>query len=105
MKTELLIQMDGVRGSAQQTFVMAASNLPWDLDVAVLRRFQSQGLQSPSHDTYSSFFRLEKRVLVSLPTREAREHMLRRHLEDRSVASIDYEKVCFPALFAPVSLI
>lgn len=40
MKTELLIQMDGVRGSKpnELVFVMAASNLPWDLDVAVLRR-------------------------------------------------------------------
>ena len=40
MKTELLIQMDGVRGAkvSEQVFVMAASNLPWDLDIAVLRR-------------------------------------------------------------------
>ena len=41
MKTELLIQMDGVKGvkTNEQVFVMAASNLPWDLDVAVLRRY------------------------------------------------------------------
>ena len=40
MKTELLIQMDGVKGARvnEQVFVMAASNLPWDLDMAVLRR-------------------------------------------------------------------
>jgi katanin p60 ATPase-containing subunit A1 len=40
MKTELLMQMDGLRGGklTEQVFVMAASNLPWDLDVAVLRR-------------------------------------------------------------------
>lgn len=34
MKTELLIQMDGVKGAinsklTEQVFVMAASNLPW----------------------------------------------------------------------------
>ena len=41
MKTELLIQMDGMKGAkaGEQVFVMAASNLPWDLDVAVLRRW------------------------------------------------------------------
>ena len=41
MKTELLIQMDGLRGykSSESVFVLAASNLPWDLDVAVLRRY------------------------------------------------------------------
>lgn len=40
MKTELLIQMDGVKGikADEQVFLMAASNCPWDLDVAVLRR-------------------------------------------------------------------
>lgn len=55
MKTELLIQMDGivskssyvsdssssasrVPGTSSQVFVLAASNMPWDLDVAVLRR-------------------------------------------------------------------
>lgn len=52
MKTELLIQMDGivskssyvadstsrVPGATSQVFVLAASNMPWDLDIAVLRR-------------------------------------------------------------------
>jgi katanin p60 ATPase-containing subunit A1 len=41
MKTELMIQMDGVKSKAnEQVFVMAASNLPWDLDMAVLRRWE-----------------------------------------------------------------
>jgi len=72
MKTELLIQMDGMHSNHNngqnqqqpQVFVMAASNIPWELDIALLRR-------------------LEKRVLVSLPTLEAREQMLRNHLTDR----------------------
>lgn len=90
MKTELLIQMDGVKSSASasvggsnnsnsgglegQVFVMAASNLPWDLDVAVLRR-------------------LEKRVLVPLPSTAAREAMFRKHLGDRSAADLDFALV------------
>ena len=79
MKTELLIQMDGVKGAinsklSEQVFVMAASNLPWDLDVAVLRR-------------------LEKRVLVALPVAEAREIMIRRHLQERSASDLDYALV------------
>ena len=48
MKTELLIQMDGLASGLAHVFVLAASNLPWDLDPALLRR-------------------LEKRVLVPLP--------------------------------------
>ena len=70
--------MDGVKVDGQsldqQVFVMAASNLPWDLDVAVLRR-------------------LEKRVLVTLPPEEAREIMFKKHLSDRAESSIDYNKV------------
>lgn len=60
MKTEMLIQMDGLMNSADdsaQVFLLAASNLPWDLDSAMLRR-------------------LEKRILVDLPCAEARKKML-----------------------------
>lgn len=76
MKTELLIQMDGMasagKAATQPIFVMAASNLPWDLDVALLRR-------------------LEKRVLVPLPVLEARQAMLTTHLSDRAASDINFE--------------
>lgn len=79
MKTELLIQLDGVagvssQGAAEQVFVMAASNLPWDLDIAVLRR-------------------LEKRVLVALPSLEARAALIHKHLSCRSSDDMDYLSV------------
>ena len=62
MKTELLIQLDGIiKSKSERVFLLAASNLPWELDVALLRR-------------------LEKRILVPLPGPEAREAMVRHHL-------------------------
>eukprot|EP00392_Amoebophrya_sp_AT5.2_P011963 g12053.t1 len=60
LKTEILIQMDGLtaeRENAPQVFLLAASNLPWDLDPAMLRR-------------------LEKRILVPLPCRDGRRALL-----------------------------
>lgn len=58
MKTELLIQLDGlIRSSSDRIFLLAASNLPWELDMALLRR-------------------LEKRILVELPSSEARANMI-----------------------------
>ncbi|CAE8615827.1 unnamed protein product [Polarella glacialis] len=75
MKTELLIQMDGMmRDTKDQVFLLAASNLPWDLDSAMLRR-------------------LEKRVLVNLPNAEAREAMISASLPDGFAEKLDYAKL------------
>ena len=60
MKTEILIQMDGLVQSSSQdklVFVLAATNLPWELDMALMRR-------------------LEKRILVPLPDLETRSTLL-----------------------------
>lgn len=41
MKTELLIQLDGlIKGGDERVFLLAASNLPWELDTALLRRLE-----------------------------------------------------------------
>ncbi|KAF4674796.1 Katanin p60 ATPase-containing subunit A-like 2 [Perkinsus chesapeaki] len=66
LKTELLIQMDGLtKQSCEkcQVFVLAASNLPWDLDQAMLRR-------------------LEKRILVDFPDETARLAMGKMFLQE-----------------------
>lgn len=61
MKTELLIQMDGLGNGRQHVFVLAASNTPWDLDQALLRR-------------------LEKRIIVPMPDEATRKELLKSYL-------------------------
>ncbi|PVD19895.1 hypothetical protein C0Q70_20389 [Pomacea canaliculata] len=57
MKTELLVQMDGLAKTDDLVFLLAASNLPWfELDHAMLRR-------------------LEKRILVDLPLMGKESHV------------------------------
>jgi katanin p60 ATPase-containing subunit A1 len=87
MKTELLIQMDGLARSSPTTqtadsprvFVLCASNLPWDLDLALLRR-------------------LEKRVLVGLPTEAARRRMISTLLKPHAMdADVSVEEIAASA--------
>ncbi|GAB1318475.1 EF-hand domain-containing protein [Madurella fahalii] len=63
MKTEFLVQMDGVGKDNSGVLVLAATNLPWSLDPAVRRRFQ-------------------KRIHIPLPDAEARKQLFRIHLGD-----------------------
>ncbi len=70
VKSELLIQMDGVTGatggedSTKTVMVLAATNFPWDIDEALRRR-------------------LEKRIYIPLPCTEGREQLL--HINTRDV--------------------
>ncbi|KAK6154853.1 hypothetical protein DH2020_009101 [Rehmannia glutinosa] len=72
LKTELLIQMDGLTKTDELVFVLAATNLPWELDAAMLRR-------------------LEKRILVPLPEPEARRAMFEELLSSTSELELPYD--------------
>jgi katanin p60 ATPase-containing subunit A1 len=65
MKAQLLTRMEGIDscGDADKIFVLAATNFPWDIDEAMLRRFQ-------------------KRVYIPLPDSDARRRLLEMHLGD-----------------------
>jgi len=61
VKTEFLVQMNGVGKDLDGVLVLAATNMPWILDPAIRRRF-------------------EKRIYISLPDETARQRMFQIHL-------------------------
>lgn len=61
IKTEFLVQMNGVGNDTDGILVLAATNIPWALDSAIRRRF-------------------EKRIYIPLPEAPARAKMFQIHL-------------------------
>jgi SpoVK/Ycf46/Vps4 family AAA+-type ATPase len=73
---QLLTEMDGVADQNDGVFVLAATNHPWDVDVALRR---------PG--------RLSRMVFVAPPDELAREAILRYHLQGRPIANVDTAKL------------
>ncbi|KAI5626064.1 katanin p60 ATPase-containing subunit A-like 1 [Silurus asotus] len=73
VKSELLVQMDGVGGATENedpskmVMVLAATNFPWDIDEALRRR-------------------LEKRIYIPLPTVKGRADLLKISLREVDVS-------------------
>jgi vacuolar protein-sorting-associated protein 4 len=63
IKTEILVQMQGVGSDGGRVLVLAATNTPYQLDQAVRRRF-------------------DKRIYIPLPDASARAHMFKVHVGD-----------------------
>jgi len=70
VKNQFLKEMDGIvdKGKALHVYVIGATNKPWDLDWAFIRRFQ-------------------KRILVPLADQNTRLNMLRHYASDLQIAS------------------
>lgn len=81
VKSELLVQMDGVDGAVggddatKMVMVLAATNYPWDIDEALRRR-------------------LEKRIYIPLPCSESRAALLKINLKEVKLADdVDLDSV------------
>lgn len=75
--TELLTQMDGFEKNEGTLIILASTNLPWNLDSAVLR---------PP--------RMTERIYIGLPDYDARLYMVRHALEPMPVQdALDYEHI------------
>lgn len=67
IKTEMLVQMDGVGKDSKGVLILGATNIPWQLDAAIRRRFQ-------------------RRVHISLPDLAARTTMFKLAVGDTNTA-------------------
>jgi SpoVK/Ycf46/Vps4 family AAA+-type ATPase len=80
MLAAILGEIDGFASKGRRDLVMTigATNRPWDLDAAVLSRF-------------------ERRILIDLPSAEARADIFKIHLEGKGIPvdhrSLDYAKL------------
>ncbi|XP_071711088.1 protein SUPPRESSOR OF K(+) TRANSPORT GROWTH DEFECT 1-like [Rutidosis leptorrhynchoides] len=76
IKTEILVQMQGVGTNNDKVLVLAATNTPYSLDQAIRRRF-------------------DKRIYISLPDLKARQHMFKVHLGDtpNNLTESDFENL------------
>ena len=61
IKTEFLKQMDKIRTMPERVSVFATTNMPWELDVAALRRF-------------------EKKIIIPMPNKENRSKIISLHV-------------------------
>jgi vacuolar protein-sorting-associated protein 4 len=76
IKTEFLVQMQGVGNDNDKLLVLGATNLPWALDPAIRRRF-------------------EKRIYIPLPDMPARRYMFEHNLKKtpHAMTSADFDEL------------
>ncbi|KAJ3701796.1 hypothetical protein LUZ61_005501 [Rhynchospora tenuis] len=75
IKNEFMTHWDGLLSkSGERILVLAATNRPFDLDEAIIRRF-------------------ERRIMVGLPTAESRELILRTLLSKDKVEKLDFKEL------------
>ncbi|KAL6842582.1 hypothetical protein ACP4OV_027426 [Aristida adscensionis] len=75
VKNEFMTHWDGLLSkSSERILVLAATNRPFDLDEAIIRRF-------------------EHRIMVGLPTAESRELILKKLLSKEKVENIDFKEL------------
>lgn len=79
IKTEFLVQMDGVGNGTDGVLVLGATNIPWGLDDALLRR-------------------MERRVYIPLPDAESRALMFKLHTKEEDEEKVDLSEEDFEAL-------
>lgn len=96
---EFLTQMDGVGKSQRDIVVIGATNLPWDLDSAILRRFQKRiYIPLPDAQTRATIFRLS----IGSEAMISSENIRRLSLITEGYSGADVKTIVAEALMYPL---
>ncbi|MBN2013812.1 MAG: AAA family ATPase [Candidatus Altiarchaeota archaeon] len=76
MLTQLLTEMDGVNNMTENVLIIAATNIPWELDPALRRAG-----------------RFNKQVFVPPPEKEVREQLFKKYVKELPIGEIDHGKL------------
>ena len=100
IKTEFLIQMQGVGNDDEGILVLGATNIPWALDPAVRRRFQKKiYISLPELDARKVMFELNLKGTQNTLTDEQLEDLARR---TDGFSGSDISTLTQDAIFEPV---
>eukprot|EP01087_Luapelamoeba_hula_P023005 TRINITY_DN8392_c0_g1_i1.p1 TRINITY_DN8392_c0_g1~~TRINITY_DN8392_c0_g1_i1.p1 ORF type:complete len:439 (-),score=59.82 TRINITY_DN8392_c0_g1_i1:163-1479(-) len=103
IKTEFLVQMNGVGKEEEGVLVLGATNIPWSLDAAIRRRFEKRiyiGL--PDINARARIFQIH---LGSTPHNLTREHFKILAEQTEGYSGSDISTVVRDALMQPVRIV
>ena len=74
-KTEFYRQIDLISNCLEDVYILVTTNMPWEIDFAVMRRF-------------------ERKCLLPLPNKNARKDIFKSQIaEDHELSEIDFEEL------------
>jgi len=102
LKTEFLVQFDGVAASADdaRVLVIGATNLPWELDEAALRRFPKR-YEVPLPDPSTRWYLLES-IEKKVKVRLSNEDLSSLVEQTKGYSCSDISALCKDAAMGPV---
>jgi vacuolar protein-sorting-associated protein 4 len=100
IKAELLIQLQGLHNEPDQIFVLAATNIPWELDPAIRRRFEKR-IYIPLPDVNARYELLKER-LVNISNNLTDSELRKVAVRTEGYSCSDIDVLCRSAVMEPV---
>jgi vacuolar protein-sorting-associated protein 4 len=89
LTNQLLIELDNIFLAQNEVFVITATNLPWQIDLAVMRRFpHTVYIESPNHDSRKRMFRSFFKADICSDNNIDEHAQLSEHMSDSDIANV-----------------